>query len=202
MMPKHRSPRRRAAQVLVESALVLPLMLTVSLGTLQFVLYAHARDVLTSAAQEGARLAAEDGRGLDEGLARARALIAAGLGASVDPFSSYSMRGSLEFTEEVASHVLDLMPSIAGLRVLRQWGGLCDLTPDYSPIIGGVETVKGFYLDVGWGTYGFKAGPIAGKCLAELIAKGKAPKLIEPFAFSRFGEGRLVGEKAAAAVSH
>ena len=67
---------------------------------------------------------------------------------------------------------------------------------------GGVEAVKGFYLDVGWGTYGFKAGPIAGKCLAELIAKGKAPKLIEPFAFSRFGEGRLVGEKAAAAVSH
>ena len=84
MMPMHRSPRRRAAQVLVESALVLPLMLTVSLGTLQLVLYAHARDVLTSAAQEGARLAAEDGRGLDEGLARARALIAAGLGASVD----------------------------------------------------------------------------------------------------------------------
>jgi len=70
---------------LVESALVLPLILTLSLGVLQVVLYAHARDVLTSAAQEGARLAAEDGRGLDEGYARARALIAAGLGTSVDP---------------------------------------------------------------------------------------------------------------------
>src|ERR1700682_1208452 len=77
--------RRSAAQVLVESALVLPLVLTLSLGVLQVVLYAHARDVLTSAAQEGARLAAEDGRGLDEGYARARTLIAAGLGTSVDP---------------------------------------------------------------------------------------------------------------------
>jgi hypothetical protein len=77
--------RRPVAQALVEFALVLPLILTLSLGFLQVVLYAHARDVLTSAAQEGARLAAEDGRGLDEGYARARALIGAGLGSSVDP---------------------------------------------------------------------------------------------------------------------
>src|ERR1700732_4660941 len=77
--------RRSAAQALVESALVLPLVIMLSLGVVQVVLYAHARDVLTSAAQEGARLAAEDGRGLDEGFARARALIAAGVGASVDP---------------------------------------------------------------------------------------------------------------------
>lgn len=77
--------RRAQAQALIESALVLPLILTLSLGVLQVVLYAHAREVLTSAAQEGARLAAEDGRGLDEGYARARALISAGLGSSVDP---------------------------------------------------------------------------------------------------------------------
>jgi hypothetical protein len=75
---------RVIAQALLESALALPLILTLSLGVLQVVLYAHARDVLISAAQEGARLAAEDGRGLDEGFARARALIAAGLGSSVD----------------------------------------------------------------------------------------------------------------------
>jgi hypothetical protein len=79
------SVRRPNAQALVEFALVLPLILTLSLGLVQVVLYAHARDVLTSAAQEGARLAAEDGRGLDEGFARARALIAAGVGSSVDP---------------------------------------------------------------------------------------------------------------------
>ena len=76
---------RGAAQALVESALVLPLVIMLSLGVLQVVLYAHARDVLTSAVQEGARLAAEDGRSLDEGYARAQALVTAGLGGSVEP---------------------------------------------------------------------------------------------------------------------
>jgi hypothetical protein len=80
-----RCKRRRAAQALVESALVLPLVIMLSLGVLQVVLYTHAHDVLTSAVQEGARLAAEDGRGLDEGYARAEALVAAGLGSSVEP---------------------------------------------------------------------------------------------------------------------
>jgi len=77
--------RRGAAQALVESALVLPLVIMLSLGVLQVVLYAHARDVLTSAVQEGARLAAEDGRSLDEGFSRAQALVTAGLGTSVAP---------------------------------------------------------------------------------------------------------------------
>jgi hypothetical protein len=76
---------RRRAQALVECALVLPLVISVSLGVLQVMLYAHAHDVLTSAVQEGARLAAEDGRGIDAGYARAAALVAAGLGASVEP---------------------------------------------------------------------------------------------------------------------
>ena len=76
------------------------------------------------------------------------------------------------------------------------------MTPDYSPIIGDVPGLDGFYLDVGWGTYGFKAGPVAGKCLAQIIATGRVPKLIEPFSLSRFHENQLVGERAAAAVSH
>lgn len=122
-------------------------------------------------------------------------------GASTDAYPSYSMRGSLEFTEELAAHVLELMPSIAHLRVLRQWAGLCDLTPDFSPIMG--ETpVDGFLVDVGWGTYGFKAGPVAGEAMAELVATGKPPDLIVPFELARFAAGRLVGEKGAAAVGH
>jgi sarcosine oxidase subunit beta len=122
-------------------------------------------------------------------------------GASTDAYPSYSTRGSLEFTEELAGHVLELMPSIAGLRVLRQWAGLCDMTPDFSPIMG--ETpVEGFLVDVGWGTYGFKAGPVAGEAMAELVATGKTPELIAPFALSRFADGRLIGEKGAAAVGH
>jgi sarcosine oxidase subunit beta len=122
-------------------------------------------------------------------------------GASVDPYPSYSMRGSLEFIEEVASHVLELMPAISKLRVLRQWAGLCDMTPDYSPVMG-VTPVEGFLVDVGWGTYGFKAGPVSGEQLAELVATGKTPELISAFALSRFEGGTLVGEKGAAAVGH
>ena len=98
------SPRIRrgsAAQALVESALVFPLLVSLALGTLQVVLYAHAHDVVTSAAQEGARLAAEDGRGLEEGYARARALIAAGLGSSVDPVR---LDGGID-AELVAVHI-------------------------------------------------------------------------------------------------
>ena len=122
-------------------------------------------------------------------------------GASTDPYPSYSMRGSLEFTEELASHVLELMPGIAKMRVLRQWAGLCDITPDFSPIMG-VTEVDGFLVDVGWGTYGFKAGPAAGESMAELVATGKTPELIAAFDLARFSEGRLVGERGAAAVGH
>jgi sarcosine oxidase subunit beta len=111
------------------------------------------------------------------------------------------MRASLEFLEEVAGHVLQLMPSLSAVRVLRQWAGLCDMTPDYSPIIG-TTPVDGFYVDVGWGTYGFKAGPAAGEAVAELVATGRPPELIAGFDLARFTGGRLVGEKGAAAVGH
>jgi len=122
-------------------------------------------------------------------------------GASTDPYPSYSTRGSLEFTEELAGHVLELMPAIAKMRLLRQWAGLCDMTPDFSPIMG-VTSVQGFLLDAGWGTYGFKAGPVAGESMAELVATGRTPDIIAAFPLHRFAEGRLVGEKGAAAVGH
>jgi sarcosine oxidase, subunit beta len=122
-------------------------------------------------------------------------------GASVDPFTSYSTRGSLDFIEGLASHVLQLMPQLAQVRLLRQWAGLCDMTPDYSPIMG-VTPVAGFYVDVGWGTYGFKAGPVAGETMAECVATGKPPALIAAFDLARFSAGLLVGERGAAAVGH
>ncbi len=123
------------------------------------------------------------------------------MGASVDPFTSYSMAGSLLFMEDLAAHMLELFPSLAHVRVLRQWAGVCDMTPDYSPVMGFTE-VKGFLVDVGWGTYGFKASPIAGKTLAELIATNRTPDLIAPFRLARFYENDLVGEKGAASVGH
>lgn len=123
------------------------------------------------------------------------------MGAAVDPFTSYSMRGSLDFTEGIAGHMLELFPSLRHVRVLRQWAGLCDMTPDYSPIMG-VTPVEGFLVDVGWGTYGFKASPVSGKRMAELIATGRTPELLQPFRLARFYEDDLVGEKGAASVGH
>jgi sarcosine oxidase, subunit beta len=122
-------------------------------------------------------------------------------GASVDPFAQYSTRGSLDFIEGLAGHVLALMPGLSKMRLLRQWAGLCDMTPDYSPIMGTTD-VKGFLVDIGWGTYGFKAGPVSGEQMAALIATERTPALIEPFDIRRFLAGRLVGEKGAASVGH
>jgi sarcosine oxidase subunit beta len=76
------------------------------------------------------------------------------------------------------------------------------MPPDFAPIIGPVEAVEGFILDVGWGTFGFKAGPAAGYRVAELIATGRVPEVIKPFRLSRFADLEPLGEKAAAAVSH
>ncbi len=123
------------------------------------------------------------------------------MGASVDPYTSYSMNSTLGFVEGLAGHVLELFPSLAKVRLMRQWAGLCDMTPDYSPIMG-FTPVEGFVVDVGWGTYGFKAGPVSGKRMAELIATNRTPELIAPFNYERFFTGNLVGEKGAASVGH
>lgn len=123
------------------------------------------------------------------------------MGASVDPFASYSMRGSLSFAESLAGHMLELFPSFGHVRLMRQWAGLCDMTPDYSPIMG-FTPVAGFLVDVGWGTYGFKATPVSGKRMAVLMATNETPELIRPFRLSRFYEHDLVGEKGAASVGH
>jgi sarcosine oxidase subunit beta len=123
------------------------------------------------------------------------------VGAEIDPYASYSQRSTLPFLEGTAQHLLELMPALAEVNVLRQWAGVCDMTPDFSPIMG-FTPVRGFLQDVGWGTYGFKAGPIAGKMMAELIANNRTPPLIAPFSLERFYTGELLGEKAAAATSH
>ncbi len=124
------------------------------------------------------------------------------IGAEVDDYASYSLRATLPFAESAATHLLELFPFLANVRMLRQWAGLCDMTPDYSPIIGEDPQLKGLFMTVGWGTYGFKAGPASGHLLATMIATGQTPKRLEPFSPTRFSEDRLVGEKAAASVSH
>ncbi len=123
------------------------------------------------------------------------------IGSEIEPYTTYKQQSTLSFLEKTAHHSIELLPILARVRVLRSWAGICDMTPDYSPIMG-ITEVEGFLVDCGWGTYGFKAAPISGVCMAELVATGKTPALIQPFALSRFWDRRLVSELAAAAVSH
>ena len=123
------------------------------------------------------------------------------IGAEIEPYTTYKGVGTLSFLEYSARHTLDLFPQLERVKVLRTWTGLCDLSPDYSPILGKTE-IANFHLSAGWGTYGFKAAPIVGVTLAELVATGKTPDLIAPFALERFHTDTLVSELAAAAVSH
>jgi sarcosine oxidase, subunit beta len=123
------------------------------------------------------------------------------IGAEIEPYTTYKSTGTLSFLEYSARHALELFPQLERTKVLRTWTGLCDLSPDYSPILGKTE-IDNFHVSAGWGTYGFKAAPIVGVTMAELVAKEKTPELIAPFALERFHTDTLVSELAAAAVSH
>jgi sarcosine oxidase, subunit beta len=123
------------------------------------------------------------------------------VGAEIEPWTTYRQNGTLNFLQECSRHTIELFPQLERARILRSWAGLCDISPDFSPILGPTE-VGGFHVSAGWGTYGFKAAPIVGATLAELVDTGRTPDLIEPFRLERFYEDRLVSELAAAAVSH
>ena len=122
-------------------------------------------------------------------------------GAEIEPYTTYRGTGTLSFLEYSAAHTIELFPQLERTKVLRTWTGLCDLSPDNSPILGKTE-IENFHVSAGWGTYGFKAAPIVGVTLAELVASGKTPDLIASFALERFHTDTLVSELAAAAVSH
>jgi len=121
------------------------------------------------------------------------------MGASLDPYELHAPRSTFDFVEGLSGHVLDLFPFLSGVKVLRTWAGLADMTPDFAPILGKTP-IDGFYLDAGWGTWGFKATPIAGKIMAQTVASDATPALIAPFALSRFEAFELTGEKGAASV--
>jgi sarcosine oxidase subunit beta len=123
------------------------------------------------------------------------------MGGSVDPYPLYSTRSTLEFKEELMMHMLELFPFVGALRVLRQWAGIADMTPDFSPVMG-TTPVENYYIDAGWGTWGFKATPVCGKRMAETVATGTVPDILRPFALERFYRFDQVGERGAASVGH
>ncbi len=99
------------------------------------------------------------------------------------------------------AHILELFPFLSEASVLRQWAGMADMTPDFAPVMGKTE-LENYYVDAGWGTWGFKATPVCGFRMAECIATDRQPALLEPFRADRFSNFALLGEKGAASVGH
>jgi sarcosine oxidase subunit beta len=123
------------------------------------------------------------------------------IGAGTDAYTSYSQTGGLHVSRHTLEAVTELFPVTRRLRMLRSWGGIVDVTPDRSPIIGKTP-VEGLYVNCGWGTGGFKATPGSGHVFAATLAKREPHPVAAPFRLERFTSGRLIDEAAAAAVSH
>ena len=123
------------------------------------------------------------------------------MGSSLDPYEVHQTRSTLDFVEGLTAHMLDMFPFLSNIKIVRQWGGMADMTPDFAPIMGKTP-IEGFYIDAGWGTWGFKATPISGKTMAATIANDSDHELIHTFRLSRFEEYELTGEKGAASVGH
>jgi sarcosine oxidase, subunit beta len=123
------------------------------------------------------------------------------IGGSADLYNSYRQRGSLAITRAVLSAVLELFPSFSRLKIMRQWGGAVDITPDTSPLMG-LTPVRHLYINCGWGTGGYKAIPAGGDTMAQTVVEDKPHPLIRAFDLARFERGALVDEGAASGVAH
>ncbi len=123
------------------------------------------------------------------------------IGSGTDQYTSYSQRGGLPLIEHTIAAITEVFPIFNRMRMLRKWGGIVDVTPDRSAILGKTP-VKGLYVNCGWGTGGFKATPGAAHVLAWTVAKDEPHPINAPFTLDRFRTGRLIDEAAAAAVSH
>jgi sarcosine oxidase subunit beta len=123
------------------------------------------------------------------------------IGAGTDQYVSYSQRGALHIIEHTLAAINEIFPIFSRMRMLRTWGGIVDVTPDRSPIIGKTP-VPGLYVNCGWGTGGFKATPGAGDLLAHTMARDEPHMINAAYNLDRFRNGRLIDEAAAAAVAH
>jgi sarcosine oxidase, subunit beta len=123
------------------------------------------------------------------------------VGAGTDSYNSYSRRGGFDSIEHIIGPLLELCPIFSRLRMMRQWAGIVDITPDRSPIISDTP-VDGLYVNCGWGTGGFKATPGAAHIFADSLAYDRLHPIAAPFSLERFTTGALIDEAAAAAASH
>ncbi len=117
-------------------------------------------------------------------------------GGAIDGYNTYGQRGTLPMAEEVAAAAVTLLPGLARVKVLRQWGGVMDMSMDGSPIISRTP-VPGLILNGGWCYGGFKAIPAGGYTTAHLIATGEAHPLAAHLDLQRFAQGRTLDERGA-----
>jgi sarcosine oxidase subunit beta len=123
------------------------------------------------------------------------------IGAGMDAYTSYSQMGGLHIATQTLEAICEMFPTVSRLRMLRNWGGIIDTTPDRSPIIGKTP-VPGLFVNCGWGSGGFKATPGSGHVFAHTLATGEPHPINAPFTLDRFRTGALINEAAAAAVAH
>ncbi|MCL4134555.1 UNVERIFIED_CONTAM: hypothetical protein GTU68_009576 [Idotea baltica] len=123
------------------------------------------------------------------------------IGGGLDRIPSYGQRGNLPVQETVLAGLVEMMPALASVKLLRHWAGIVDVTPDSSPIIG-PSGVEGLYLNCGWGTGGFKAIPAGGYLFAHILATGTHHEISRPFDRNRFVTGHLIDEGAASGIAH
>ncbi len=123
------------------------------------------------------------------------------IGGGADGFNNYTQRGSFHHVEETVRALVETFPIISRLKMMRQWGGIVDMTGDRSPIISKTP-LGGCFINGGWGTGGFKSIPGSGWAMAELVAKGEPGPLASAFGLERFREGRFIDESVAAGVAH
>ncbi len=116
------------------------------------------------------------------------------MGAEFEAQPTYSRQTSFNTMASVCAKVAQLLPFVRSLKILRQWTGICDISVDFSPIMGATG-LDGFCITTGWGTWGFKAIPAGGEQMAEYIATGKTPEMIAPFALDRFERDHLMADQ-------
>jgi sarcosine oxidase subunit beta len=123
------------------------------------------------------------------------------IGGGADLYNSYAQRGGLPVQQESMRALLELLPVLSRLRMMRQWAGICDMAPDVSPIVGKTP-IENLFVSTGWGTGGYKAIPAGGDTLAHTIAHDEPHPLLRPFQLERFTTGQLIDEGAASGVAH
>ena len=122
-----------------------------------------------------------------------RGEIVGGIGNDRVP-SGPDQRSSERFLALYARALTRACPRLGAVKVLRQWAGLYDISPDANPIIGPVDTVDGFFLLSGFMGHGFMMAPVVGQRVAARIARGTGGELFERWSLNRFATGRLLKE--------